>query len=219
MNNIIYLPISLGEAIDKLTILDIKIDNIHDIRCNDIKKEYNLLYDKLKEFIDKYNDLYFCMKKINLLIWDMMDKLRDGNISDSSYLQICKECIEYNDIRFRIKNKINYVSGSFLKEQKGYKKNILQIIINDEQNFQNFIKPIKYYSFLYDEIIIIYDGKSSTLKDYFYYDPTIHIYNFTEKNITCEVKKTIYFTKKEDNINDISILFEIDNDKLYNFFL
>ena len=56
-NDILYLPVSLGEAIDKLTILDIKLDKIVDNRKIDVKKEYNLLYDKLKEFIIKYENL------------------------------------------------------------------------------------------------------------------------------------------------------------------
>ena len=47
------------------------------------------------------------MKKVNLLIWDMMDILRDEDINEELYLKICKECSEYNDIRFRVKNKIN----------------------------------------------------------------------------------------------------------------
>jgi hypothetical protein len=35
------------------------------------------------------------MKKVNLLIWDMMDILRDGDINENLYLKVCKECIEY----------------------------------------------------------------------------------------------------------------------------
>ena len=147
-NDTIVLPVSLGEAIDKLTILDIKLDNIKDNRRKDVEIEYNLLYKKLKEFIEKYKDLYNSMKKVNMLIWDMMDKLRDAELRDDIYLKICKDCIEYNDIRFRIKNKINYVSKSDLKEQKGYKINRLLIEIPDiYQDLQHFIIPIKYYSF------------------------------------------------------------------------
>ena len=88
MNEIIYLPVSLGESIDKLTILDIKLDNIKDDRKNDVKIEYDLLYDRLKNFIDKYNDLYISMKKINLIIWNQMDSLRDKNITNNMYLKI-----------------------------------------------------------------------------------------------------------------------------------
>ena len=135
-SDLIYLPVSLGEAIDKLTILDIKLEKIKDNRRLDVQKEYDLLYEKLKEFLIKYDDLYQSMKKVNLLIWNMMDILRDGDISNEEYLKVCKECIEYNDIRFRVKNKINYVSESLLKEQKSYKVNRLLININNNMKLK-----------------------------------------------------------------------------------
>ena len=183
-NDILYLPVSLGEAIDKLTILDIKLDKIVDNRKIDVKKEYNLLYEKLRDFIIKYQNLYQSMKKVNLLIWDMMDILRDGNVDEEKYLRICKECVEYNDIRFRVKNKINYVSKSLLKEQKSYKINRLVIIINKElNNNEIFLNIIKYLSFIYDEIIIISDFNLDYLKKYFNYDITILFKSTVETEI------------------------------------
>lgn len=206
----IYLPVSLGEAIDKLTILDIKIDKIKDHRKIDVKTEYDLLYEKLKEFIIKYNDLYQSMKKVNLLIWDMMDILRDGNnISGEEYLKICKECVEYNDIRFRVKNKINFLSNSSLKEQKSYKVTRLLININDFiENCANFIRPIKYYSFFYDEIIIIYKEPIECLK----YDLTIIFKNeLTELNESHEFKKYFQFDKQLYSKDEILNVFELDD--------
>lgn len=50
---IINLPVSIGEALDKLSILDIKLKKIKDERKLDVKKEYNLLYVKLKELLKK----------------------------------------------------------------------------------------------------------------------------------------------------------------------
>ena len=174
MTDILYLPVSLGEAIDKLTILDIKLDKINDNRKNDVQKEYDLLYEKLKELIIKYNVLYKTMKKVNLLIWDMMDILRDGNLNEEQYLKICRECIELNDIRFRVKNKINYVSKSLLKEQKSYKINRLMIIINKniEEN-TTLLNIINYFSYIYDEIIIESEFSLDYLKQHFYYDISI----------------------------------------------
>ncbi len=183
-NDILYLPVSLGEAIDKLTILDIKLDKIVDNRKIDVKKEYNLLYEKLRDFIIKYQNLYQSMKKVNLLIWDMMDILRDGNEDEEKYLRKCKESVEYNDIRFRVKNKINYVSKSILKEQKSYKINRLVIIINKESNTNEiFLNIIKYLSFIYDEIFIISEFNLDYLKNYFNYDITILFKSTVETEI------------------------------------
>ena len=183
-NDLLHLPVSLGEAIDKITILDIKLDKIKDNRKNDVQKEYDLLFEKLKSFIIDYTQLYTTMKKVNLLIWDMMDTLRDGDVDENLYLKVCKECIEYNDIRFRVKNKINYVSNSLLKEQKSYKINRLIIVINKESNNNEiFLNIIKYLSFIYDEIIIMSEFNLDYLKIYFNYDITILFKSIVETEI------------------------------------
>jgi len=215
MNNILYLPVSLGEAIDKLTILNIKYDKIKDNRRVEVKIEFDMLYEKLKDFVEKYNMYYKIMKQINLDIWDMMDILRDSNISNEDYLIKCKECIEANDVRFRIKNKINYVSNSLLKEQKGY--NILRIVF-DINNYmiqdKDLFNIIKYYSFLFDELIILCNKKNNkSLKNYFEYDPTILIYE--EFNDEC--KKLVCFSKK--NICEIYNELNIDNKIIENYFI
>jgi hypothetical protein len=173
-SDVLYLPVSIGEAIDKLSILDIKYEKITDYsRKMDVKNEYDLLYDILKEHIIKYENLYKMMKTVNRLIWDMMDSLRDGELNENDYLKICKDCIEYNDIRFRVKNKINYISNSFLKEQKSYKIIRLVIIIENEMNYELLLHIIKYCSFIYDEIVIQSSLNLIYLKDYFAYDTTI----------------------------------------------
>jgi hypothetical protein len=211
-NNIIYVPVSLGEAIDKLTILDIKSVKITDYRINDVKNEYNLLHDKLEEFIIKYDGLYKSMKKVNMLIWNMMDSLRDGEISNEEYLDKCKECIEYNDIRFRIKNKINYVSNSYLKEQKSYKIN--RLIIKIEKDITDdliLLEIIKYASFVYDEINIISVFKLTYLKEFFHYDITIL---FKPYNSVDLYKNIVVIEDREYNKYELYTLFDINENEL-----
>ena len=206
-NELIYLPVSLGEAIDKLTILDIKIEKIKDNRQNDVKIEYDLLYKDLKNFIIKYENLYETMRNVNLLIWDMMDILRDGEVNEEKYLKICKECIEYNDIRFRVKNKINCVSKSCLKEQKSYKINRLIIVINkDVTNNLILLNIIKYFSFKYDEIIIESKFNLDYLREYFCYDISIC---FKTDNTTIDYKNKVIIDNKEYNCNNLYDLFNI----------
>jgi hypothetical protein len=209
-NDILYLPVSLGEAIDKLTILDIKVEKISDIRKKDVLNEFNLLNEKLSKFIMKYKNLYETMKKVNLLIWDMMDGLRDGNLNEDEYLKVCKECIEYNDIRFRVKNKINYISKSHLKEQKSYKINRLIININKNINsdYQILLNIIKYFSFIYDEIIIESNCSLEFLKDYFNYDNTI-VFRIIDLNNNIEYKTKIIVEDKEYSDLDLYNLFNV----------
>jgi hypothetical protein len=214
-NDLIYLPVSLGEAIDKLTILDIKLDKIKDHRRADVQKEYDLLYEKLADFLVEYNDLYQSMKKVNLIIWNMMDVLRDGDISNEEYLKVCKECVEYNDIRFRVKNKINYASSSLLKEQKSYKVNRLLIEMADNiNNIEDFIRPIKHYSFFYDEIVIKH-SENSQLKNIFQYDPTIlFVSTKDEFNYKENSKKLFAFTNNFYDKDEINSIFEITEDAI-----
>lgn len=202
MTDILSLPVSIGEAIDKLTILDIKYNKIKDSRKDNVKIEFDILYEKLKDIVNEYKLYYNIMKIINLDIWDMMDILRDADVSNEEYLIKCKECIEANDIRFRIKNKINFVAKSVLKEQKSY--NILRVIFNIKNfnmDLNELINPIKYYSFLYDEIIILIDDSNKEyLENIFNYDQTIIISN---NDIDIEYEKKFDFSNKNINLNSI----------------
>jgi hypothetical protein len=207
------LPVSLGEAIDKLTILDIKCDKIQDNRRKNVQNEYNILFEKLKDFIEKYNELYNSMKKINIIIWKQMDDLRDNATFDENYMKLCKECIDSNDIRFRIKNKINLISNSLLKEEKGYKINRLLIELNcNEESINLLIEPIKYFSYIYDEIIVNSSKNIDLIKEKFYYDNTIK-YNIELTEL--EFKQTYSFQNNNYLLNEIYEIMNI-NKKIFN---
>ena len=62
-NQLINLPVSLGEALDKLTILDIKMNKIKDNRITDVKNEYTLLYNTLKSYVNNHQFYYNILKK------------------------------------------------------------------------------------------------------------------------------------------------------------
>jgi hypothetical protein len=160
----VHLPTSIGEAIDKLTILDIKLERISDIaRKADVQREHDALlkHDMLNSFVQTHFDLYNTMKKANAIIWDMMDVLRT-NISTEQYLKTCKDCIELNDIRFRIKARINQASNSELREQKSYKVTVFKLaIMGLHESHAPIVKsilrrPLQYYGILYDEVQIVY---------------------------------------------------------------
>lgn len=189
--SVIFLPVSLGEAFDKLTILDIKLSNITDARKQRVDAEYSALYAKLKEFIDTYRSLYESTKKVNVLIWKLMDELRDGDLSDADYLITAKKMIDLNDVRFRIKNKINSITKSQYTEQKGYKINTL--VIEFEDNIvvtADYVKPILYYSYIYDQIIIRAKD-SALLRDTFCYDSTIRFVDQSWDAFDCKQTITV----------------------------
>ena len=148
------LPVSIGEAIDKLTILDIKRERINDNRNKDVQIEYDSLNNILNPYYKNMPDLVYSMKKVNESLWDMMDHIRDPSLSDLEYNTLCKKTILYNDIRFRIKFKINQQSKSILKEQKGYKISSvcikLLVPLTDLHK-----KVIKYFSYMHDIVYIL----------------------------------------------------------------
>jgi hypothetical protein len=169
----VHLPTSIGEAIDKLTILDIKLERITDAnRKADVQREHDALlkHSELTDFVQTHADLYNTMKKANAIIWDMMDVLRT-NISTEEYLKTCKDCIEFNDIRFRIKARINQASNSELREQKSYKATVFKLAIiglheshADISTVQRILqRPLQYYGILYDEVQMTADDNGANV--------------------------------------------------------
>ena len=79
MNNICLLPVSIGELYDKYTILQIKLDKIQDIeKRNFLIKEYNLLSSEIEKF-PLEETIIIELKKINLILWNVEDKIREKN--------------------------------------------------------------------------------------------------------------------------------------------
>jgi len=212
--NVINLPISIGEAMDKLTILDIKKDNIKDIRLSDIETEYNLLYEHLQQYLNQHYYYYKIMKNVNLIIWNLMDVLRkpNANLSDEEYLKICKKTIELNDLRFRIKNKINKASCSFLREQKGYDFTRIVIDINEHiLNLEEITSIIHYISFFYDEIVIV----SNSVCEYLFNIDNIVFVSETKYDINYSLKHKTY----QDSLLETKIdlqLFNLVHSKQHN---
>lgn len=118
----IYIPISNGELIDKLTILEIKKEKIKDSnKLFNIKKEY----DELKK-INKLNinDEYQELKNINLKLWNIEDRIRikeKNNEFDNEFIELAREVYKTNDKRYNLKNNINNFTNSNLIEEKSYK--------------------------------------------------------------------------------------------------
>ena len=167
--NTLSLPVSLGEALDKLTILEIKLDKIKDDRKSDVQKEYDMLHKKLAEYINKNEFHYHTLKRINLSIWELQDKFRYGNSKDKD--KICMKIIDENDRRFRVKNKINVSADSELKEQKGYKPKRAFVLthLGLGDNITS-IGAVRYLSTCYDKVIMVCKERNKKNMELFYAD-------------------------------------------------
>lgn len=125
MNNI-KIPISIGELIDKLSILKIKLEKIdNEEKLNYIKNEFNLLMTISSEFLSNntIKSLYEEIYEVNKKLWDVEDLIRKKEILkefDYNFIELSRAVYITNDIRFNIKNKINEFTNSEIKEQKSY---------------------------------------------------------------------------------------------------
>ena len=120
------IEVSIGEVVDKYTILQIKRNKIRD----ELKlKNINLEFDYIKDIV--FNVLKIAKEdvdylfEINNLLWDIEDSIRikDKNMEfDNEFIELAKNVYRYNDARFEVKNRINLLYGSRFIEVKSYEK-------------------------------------------------------------------------------------------------
>ena len=123
----ILAEISAGELIDKITILEIKLDKISDkVKTNDISKELHSLQETMqKHFPDQTEILNYMksLKEINLRLCDIEDAKRlaeKNNDFGEKFIKLAREVYKFNDERAKVKLHINENFGSNIKEVKSY---------------------------------------------------------------------------------------------------
>ena len=126
MNKII-VEVSIGELLDKISILEIKQEKIKDPeKLKFINNEHSILKDQLKKNIksdDRLNNLYQSLKEINAKLWVIEDDKRqcekDKNFGEK-FIKLSRDVHFLNDDRAKIKLEINNHTGSVIKEIKEY---------------------------------------------------------------------------------------------------
>lgn len=129
MSDQINVPISPGELVDKITILEIKKEFIKEnSKLKNINLEYDLLmkiYDDQVSNTEGVLELKNKLKKINLKLWkiedDIRDCERDKSFSDV-FINLARSVYFTNDDRSKIKLEINLLLNSDLVEEKSYKE-------------------------------------------------------------------------------------------------
>ena len=121
----ILAPISIGELIDKITILEIKQINMTGIKLKNINKEMKLLKNILQDKNLEINiDLIKNLKKINKNLWEIEDNIRikeSNQEFDEEFIKLARSVYIENDKRASIKKEINQKYNSDLVEEKSYK--------------------------------------------------------------------------------------------------
>ena len=117
------IPVSIGELYDKYSILEIKYERIKDLtKLEFVKREM----DYLKPFIDEYRleeTRQEQLKSINEKLWDIEDRIRVKELSqefDQEFISIARSVYKRNDERNVVKNQINEIFKSDIKDIKSY---------------------------------------------------------------------------------------------------
>ena len=123
----ISIPVSLGELVDKITILEIKANKISDSKkLKNINNELEallLVLIKINKDEKIFKDLYSDLKKVNQELWEIEDKIRNlekNKVFNEEFIKVARSVYIKNDKRFDLKNKINDLFDSEYKEEKSY---------------------------------------------------------------------------------------------------
>ena len=119
------INISIGEVVDKVSILEIKLEKIKaSDKLKNVRKEYTLLMNALKEeSIDNSFSEYQALKKVNLKLWEIEDEIRIKELKqefDEEFIHLARSVYINNDERAAIKKEINLKFDSDLIEEKEY---------------------------------------------------------------------------------------------------
>jgi hypothetical protein len=123
----ILVEVSIGEILDKLTILTIKKQKISDTqKLVHIEKEYDILKERSKQYLDSMDvrAVFEELIEVNSKLWVIEDDLRELESErrfDEEFVEKARLVYKTNDHRFVLKNKINLLTDSGVQEQKGYK--------------------------------------------------------------------------------------------------
>jgi len=130
--NHVMVPISAGELVDKIVILEIKKDRIVDpVRKLNVTNELTMLletreknFSRDNDFLIKLNKLEVSLKRVNEELWDLEDRIREYDEKKDfgkGFIETSRSIYATNDKRGLIKKKINMISGSAIFEEKSYK--------------------------------------------------------------------------------------------------
>lgn len=170
------IEVSIGEIVDKLSILHIKKDNITDeVKLENVNKEYVYLYEIVFSQLDiSYDDDYSRLLEVNRSLWVIEDDLRDKegvNEFDQDFIELAWSVYYTNDKRAEIKKEINIKYGSLFVEEKSYKN--YGEIWSQEDRIKWFVR--NYYETGMEMKSLLVAMKDTDLDNFVWYDEKITI--------------------------------------------
>lgn len=125
--NTILAPVSAGELIDKIAILEIKAERIGQAdRLANVRAELDALlpaWDRLRQRRPELAALKTALKAVNARMWEIQDALREKEAAqefDARFIELARSVYAANGERVGLKRRINHAAGSRLVEEKHY---------------------------------------------------------------------------------------------------
>lgn len=125
--DIIHVPVSPGEVLDKITILEIKSERMDDPeKIANVKRELELLQASWREHVNEDDNvarIHADMKAINEELWEIEDDIRDKERArefDEVFIRLARSVYVVNDKRANAKKELNLYLGSEIVEEKSY---------------------------------------------------------------------------------------------------
>ena len=125
--DIIQVPVSPGEVLDKITILEIKSERISDVgKLANVKRELELLQASWRQSVvedDTVRRIHDELKTINEALWEIEDDIRDKERArefDQVFIDLARSVYVTNDQRANAKKELNIYLGSEIVEEKSY---------------------------------------------------------------------------------------------------
>ena len=123
----IHVPVSPGEVLDKITILEIKSERMTDPeKVANVRVELALLQETWSSAVSRdqvIDDLHDQLKKINETLWEIEDDIRDKERMkefDERFIELARQVYFTNDKRSQVKKELNLQLGSLIIEEKSY---------------------------------------------------------------------------------------------------
>jgi hypothetical protein len=120
------IEVSNGEIIDKLSIIQIKMERIKDeAKLINLKREFDVLHEASSDILDTKDLLYKELYNINCELWDIEDKIRElerRKDFGTDFIETARSVYFKNDKRAEIKRQINLKTASGLFEEKSYRE-------------------------------------------------------------------------------------------------
>lgn len=121
------VPTSVGELLDKISILKIKQEKISDTEklanINHELTELEAIWSASSDASIDLTDLCAQLKNVNTALWDIEDKIREKESADAFdqvFIELARSVYKQNDLRAALKKEINLRTGSALVEEKSY---------------------------------------------------------------------------------------------------